>query len=70
MTEDKIIEWMRSKISTGQYTDAASLARAFLDHYDIKNTNDPNFTMTIDAGFKLADEIAQAKKEKPEQQNN
>ena len=58
MNEEQIITWMRERISTNNFTDAASLASEFLDEHNITNTLDPDFSATIDAGFKLADEIA------------
>ncbi len=58
MTEDQILTWMRSKIAEGSFRDAASLARAFLEEHSIENSLDPNFSKTMDAGFKLAEELA------------
>ncbi len=58
MTEEKIITWMRERINKDNFTDAASLAGDFLREHNITNALDPAFTQTIDAGFKVADEIA------------
>ena len=40
--------------------DAASLARQFLDEHHVHNVLDPTFQQVMDAGFKLAGEIADA----------
>ena len=58
MNEEKIITWMRERIHTDKFTDAASLAGDFLREHNITDTLDPVFAQTIDAGFKVAEEIA------------
>lgn len=59
MTEEQIIKWMRNRVKTNGFTDAATLAQEFLETHDINNTMDPTFSRTIDAGFKLANELAE-----------
>lgn len=61
MTEKEIIDWMRARVQAGQFNDAASLAREFLQEKDIHDVLDPEFQRVMDAGFKLAGEIAQAR---------
>ena len=58
MNEEHIVSWMRERISGGNFTDAASMAKEFLDENNITNVLDPDFSKTMNAGFKLADEIA------------
>jgi hypothetical protein len=65
MTEDQILQWMRQKMTAEDITDASELATSFLEQYNIKSASDPNFSKTIQAGFKIAPEIAQNKKTSP-----
>lgn len=60
-SEEEIIDWMRSRVQAGEFNDAASLAKEFLDEHHIDDVLDPTFQQVIDAGFKLAGEIAQAR---------
>jgi hypothetical protein len=59
-TEDEIMDWMRARVQAGDFQDAASLARQFLDEHHVHNVLDPTFQQVMDAGFKLAGEIADA----------
>ena len=63
MNEEKIITWMRERIHTDKFTDAASLAGDFLREHNITDTLDPVFAQTIDAGFKVAEEIAEYRRQ-------
>ena len=57
MTEKEIMDWMKSKVNEGGFTDAASLAKEFLHSHSITNSLDPDFSKAMDAGFKVAQEI-------------
>ena len=57
MTEEQIVKWMRDKVKREGFKDAASLAREFLDTHNINNVLDPEFTRTMDAGFRVAKEV-------------
>jgi len=57
MTEQEIMNWMRSKVKRDGFTDAASLAEEFLQAYNVTDTLDPDFSRTLDAGFKVAQEV-------------
>ncbi len=57
MTEKEIINWMQSKVKKDGFTDAASLARDFMKTHDINDTLSPDFSKTMDAGFKVAKEV-------------
>ncbi|MHC4551759.1 MAG: hypothetical protein ACYSUT_03180 [Planctomycetota bacterium] len=59
-SEDEIMDWMRTRVQTGEFNDAASLAQEFLQQNDIHDVLDPDFQRVMDAGFKLAGEIAHA----------
>lgn len=58
VTEDSVIKWMRQRIATGQFDNAASLAREFLEEHRISDVLSPDFARVINAGFTLAPEIA------------
>lgn len=58
MTEEQVCKWMEARIQQGSFTDAASLARDFLEAHKITDVRDPNFSLVIDAGLKMAGEIA------------
>ena len=58
MTEEQITKWMQERIDNRDFTDAAGLAKEFLDEHNITNVVDPEFSMTISAGFKLVNIIA------------
>ena len=57
MTEEEIASWMRDKVKKDGFTDAASLAEEFLQTHKVTDTLDPDFSKTLDAGFKIAQEI-------------
>jgi len=57
MTEEEIMQWMRDKVKTDGFTDAASLAEDFLKSHSITSPLDPTFAKTLDAGFKIAQEV-------------
>ena len=57
ISEDEIMEWMREKVKTDGFSDAATLAEEFLRTHDVKNALDPEFSRTLDAGFKIAQEV-------------
>ena len=57
MTDEEIIQWMRDKVKRDGFTDAASLAEDFLRTHSINTSLDPTFAKTLDAGFKIAQEI-------------
>jgi len=57
MTEQEIMQWMREKVRRDGFSDAASLARAFLEVHEVTSSLDPVFSQTWDAGLKLAREI-------------
>ena len=57
MTEEEITSWMRDKVKVDGFTDAASLAEEFLQRHNVTDTLDPDFSKTLDAGFKIAQEI-------------
>ena len=57
MTEKEIMNWMKTKVEDKGITDAASLAKEFLQSHSITNSLDPNFSKALDAGFKVAQEI-------------
>lgn len=58
MTEEQIITWMKEKIARRDFADASSMAKEFLDEHNITDTLDPEFSRTISAGFKVANDIA------------
>ena len=58
MNEEQITKWMKERIDRRDFTDAAGLARDFLQEHDINNVLDPDFSKTMDAGFLLAGKIA------------
>ncbi len=57
MTDEEIIQWMRDKVKRDGFTDAASLAEDFLRTHSITTSMDPTFAKTLDAGFKIAQEM-------------
>ncbi|MEN8127444.1 MAG: hypothetical protein ABFR90_06520 [Planctomycetota bacterium] len=57
MTEEKITQWMREKVLQTGFTDATSLAESFLTEHHISDALDPDFSLSLDAGFKIAQEI-------------
>jgi hypothetical protein len=61
MTEYEITEWMREKIRDDGFTDATSLAESFLRAHQISDALDPVFSLSLDVGFKVAQEIRDRK---------
>ncbi|HOK96667.1 MAG TPA: hypothetical protein PK052_10425 [Anaerohalosphaeraceae bacterium] len=57
MTEEQIVKWMRERVQKNGFTDATSLAESFLKEYKISDALDPIFSRSLDAGFKVAQEI-------------
>lgn len=57
MTEDQIMQWMRERVKQVGFTNATALAESFLKEYHIVDALDPDFSRSLDAGFKVAQEI-------------
>lgn len=57
MTEKEILNWMRNKVKNDGFTDAATLAEGFLDTHNVTDALHPDFTKSLDAGFKIAQEV-------------
>ena len=57
MTEEQIIQWMRQKVRRDGFVNATTLAESFLAAHHITDALDPDFSKTLDAGFKVAQEI-------------
>ncbi len=57
MTEEQIMKWMRDKVKQDGFSDAATLAESFLQSHDVDDSLNPDFSKTLDAGFKIAQEI-------------
>lgn len=57
MTENQIMEWMRDKVRQNGFTNATSLAESFLQANHINDALDPLFSLSLDVGFKVAQEI-------------
>lgn len=57
MTEEQIINWMRQKVSRHGFSDATSLAEEFSREHHINDALDPDFSLSLDVGFKIAQEI-------------
>ncbi len=57
MTEEQIIQWMRQKVKRDGFVNATTLAESFLSAHHISDALDPEFSATLDAGFKVAQEI-------------
>ncbi|AQT67138.1 hypothetical protein STSP2_00279 [Anaerohalosphaera lusitana] len=57
MTEKEIMEWMEKKVQTEGFSDAAALAKEFLQSHSITNSTDPDFPKVLDAGFKIAQQV-------------
>ena len=61
MTENEIMQWMREKIEQDGFNNATALAESFLKAHHINDALDPDFSLSLDAGFKLAQEIRDKK---------
>lgn len=57
MTEQEIMQWMREQIKTNGFSNATALAESFLKAHHINDALDPDFSRSLDAGFKVAQEI-------------
>lgn len=57
MTDQKIMDWMRERVKTDGFTNATALAESFLKVHHINDALDPDFSRSLDAGFKVAQEI-------------
>ena len=57
MTEPQIMQWMRERVKQAGFTDATSLAESFLKEYNVKDVLDPEFSRSLDAGYKVAQEV-------------
>ena len=57
MTEDAIMQWMREQVERAGFTDATSLAESFLKEHHIHDALDPDYSRSLDAGYKIAQEI-------------
>lgn len=57
MNEEMIIQWMRERVEQVGFTDATSLAESFLSAHHIGDALAPEFSLSLDAGFKIAQEI-------------
>lgn len=57
MTEQEIINWMRQQVKTDGFSNATALAESFLKAHHINDALDPDFSLSLDAGFKVAQEI-------------
>ncbi|MGH2272883.1 hypothetical protein ACQ9LF_13885 [Anaerohalosphaeraceae bacterium U12dextr] len=62
ITEETVIQWMRRRIADGQVNSAADLAGEFLEMHHIRDVHSQDFASVINAGFKLAPEIANTRK--------
>ena len=61
MNEEKIMDWMRQRVQQVGFTDATTLAESFLNEHQIDDALDPDFSLSLDAGFKVAQEIRDQK---------
>ena len=61
MTEDEITQWMRETIRDKGFTDATTLAESFLKAHHINDALDPDFSLSLDVGFKVAQEVRDRK---------
>ena len=57
MTEEEIMNWMRERVTERGFSDATTLAEEFLKNHHITDALDPEFSRSLDAGFKIAQEI-------------
>jgi len=61
MTEEQILQWMRKKVKRDGFTNATTLAESFLSEYKINDALDPVFSQSLDAGFRIAQEVRETK---------
>jgi len=57
MTEHEIMQWMRQRVDLEGFSNATTLAESFLQAHHIHDALDPDFSRSLDAGFKVAQEI-------------
>lgn len=57
MTDQEIMQWMRERVKTDGFSNATALAESFLKAHHINDALDPDFSRSLDAGFKVAQEI-------------
>lgn len=57
MKEEVILRWMREHVKNEGFSDATSLAEQFLKEHQIQDALDPDFSRSLDAGYKVAQEI-------------
>ncbi len=57
MNEARILDWMRDKVHSYGFFDATSLAESFLQAHRVNDPLDPVFSLSLDAAFKVAQEI-------------
>jgi len=57
MDEQQIKEWMHEKIRRDGFSNATSLAESFMQAHHITDVLDPDFSRSLDASFKVAQEI-------------
>lgn len=61
ITEEYILRWMRQKVRQDGFSNATTLAESFLSAHKINDALDPVFSLSLDAGFKLAQELRDQK---------
>ena len=57
MSEDKILQWMRERVQQAGFIDATTLAESFLKEHHIGDALDPDFSLSLDVGYKVAQEV-------------
>ena len=57
MNEEMITQWMRQRIEQVGFTDATTLAESFLSAHRINDALAPEFSLSLDVGYKIAQEI-------------
>ena len=57
MNEEQILDWMRNKVRRDGFSNATSLAESFMQEHHISDVLDPEFSRSLDAGFKVAQEV-------------
>ena len=57
MTEQEVMNWMREKVRKDGFKTAADLARQFLAEHNIRSSFHPIFSKTLNASFRIAEEM-------------
>lgn len=57
MNEELIMDWMREHVRVEGFSDATTLAEQFLKEHHVADALDPLFSRSLDAGYKVAQEI-------------